>query len=350
MNFSIEKSDFDLVDSKLSDLFAQLKNKSFFISGASGFFGRCLLEVLLHLNEQHNLNIKIYAVSRNVDNFKKKFPPLRDASVVEVIESDISALKNFALKVDYVIHAACDTAAEKLKNSPAKFLEENYSGTVNMLEIARLNKDCKFLYLSSGAIYGSQNLDMKLRLESDLLAPDLQKISSVYGEAKRLGETLCAIYAASYGVQTKIARCFSFVGPYMSFNGHYAIGNFIRDVAENKDVVLQSKSQTYRSYLYSTDLIIWLMRILISAPSGSTYNVGSSHEVLIEDLAGLVIKTLSSKSKIAFLGGEGFNTSSSSRYIPSNDKVKKELGLEEYTSLEKAIKNTFLWYQNNKNL
>jgi dTDP-glucose 4,6-dehydratase len=349
MHFSIDKSDLELFETKLLDLLGELRDKSILISGASGFFGRCLLECLLNLNRKYGLNIKIYAVSRSIESFKKNFS-LLSYSKINLIESNISQLKFFHHKVDYIIHAACDTSLERLKNSPQKFLEENYLGTQNMLEIARSNEDCRFLYLSSGAIYGSQNLDIKLRLESDLSAPDLQKISSFYGEAKRLGEVLCSIYSSSYSVQTSIARCFSFVGPYMSFDGHYAIGNFIRDVAHNKDVILQSKSRTYRSYLYSIDLAIWLMRILISAPNNSVYNVGSSQEILIEDLAALVVKSLSSKSKITFSGNQGFNTSSSSRYVPSNEKVKQELGLEQYTSLEKAIKNTFLWYQNNNSL
>jgi nucleoside-diphosphate-sugar epimerase len=350
MNFSIEKSDLELAKSKLFDLTDQLKNKSFLIAGASGFFGRCLLEVLLYLNEENNLGIKIYAISRSSKNFQRKFPLIRESKIIEVIESDISKLKNFDLKVDYLIHAACDTSTEKLTNSPEVFLKENYSGTLNLLEIARANKDCKFLYLSSGAVYGSQNLDVKLRHESDLNSPDLQKISSLYGESKRLCELLCTIYNSLHHVETKVARCFSFVGPYMNFDGHYAIGNFIRDIVNGKDVALNSKSETYRSYLYSVDLVIWLIRILISGTSGAVYNVGSSQEILINDLAELVIKTISPKSKIAFLGKEGFNTSSSSRYIPSNEKAKKNLGLAEYTSLEKAIKKSSIWYQKNNKI
>jgi len=349
MNFSIDKSDLELVQSKLYDLLGSLKNKSIFISGGSGFFGRCLLEALLYLDEKNNLGLTIYTVSRDVINFQKKFPLLASSRIFP-IQSDISKLKDFARKVDYVIHAACDTSAERLKNAPQKFLEENYQGTLNMLEIARQNEGCRFLYLSSGAIYGAQNFDVELRQESDLSAPDLQKISSVYGEAKRLGETLCLIYSSAHGVQTSIARCFSFVGPYMNFDGHYAIGNFIRDVAAQKNVALNSKKKTYRSYLYSIDLVIWLMRILIAAPNNSVFNVGSEKEILIADLAGLVVKTLSPESKIVFSDNGGFNASSSSRYIPSSEKVRRELGLEEYTSLEKAIKNTFIWHQNNKNL
>ncbi len=347
MVFSLTKYDVELLQSKLACVVDDLRNKSFFISGASGFFGRCLLESLLYLDEANSLNMTIYAVSRDKENFTKKFP-LLSSSKIKVIESDIAVLKNFTEKVDYLIHAACDTSADKLQNYPQKFLEENYLGTINMLEIAKSNKDCKILYLSSGAIYGAQNFDVKLRHENDFCGPDLQKISSVYGETKRLGETLCSIYSSSYGVQSSIARCFSFVGPYMSFNGHYAIGNFIRDVAEGKDVTLQSRSLVYRSYLYSIDLVIWLLRILLVAPRNSVYNVGSQREILISDLAQLVVNILSSKSKIDFCDTKAFNTSSSSRYIPSNLKALAQLGLEEYTSLEKSIENTFLWYQNNQ--
>lgn len=345
MKFSIEKSDLDLVDFKLRDLLSNLENKSFLISGASGFFGRCLLESLLYLNEKNHLNIKIYAVSRDVDNFGKKFSLLKNSLIIDVIESDISGLKNFDKKVDHIIHAACDTSPDKLKNFSKKFIEENYLGTVNMLEIARLNHGCNFLYLSSGAVYGSQNSDIKLRLESDISSPDLQKISSAYGEVKRLGEMLCTVYNATYGVQTKIARCFSFVGPYMNFDGHYAIGNFIRDVAAGKNIFLKSKNKVFRSYLYSVDLVIWLIRILFLAPQNSVYNAGSDQEISVQDLAELVKNTLNKNCEIIFSDGEIVNTSSSLRYVPSIAKAKAELGLRQFTSLPQAIQKTYNWYK-----
>lgn len=350
LNFSFEKEDLELINNHLADFLLSFKKKSFLISGASGFFGRNLLEALIFLNETHDLDIKIYAVSRNIENFAKKFPLLNKTKIIIPIESDISHLTKFDYPVDFIIHAACDTSVDVLQKQPESFLRQNYEGTRNMLEIAKNNKHSRFLYVSSGAVYGSQNHDVKHRQESDLGALNLQEISSTYGEAKRLGEMLCTIYHQQYNIDVKIARCFSFLGPYMNFDGHYAVGNFIRDVALKQDISLKSSTKTYRSYLYSIDLIIWLLKILLTAKNNIAYNVGSSQEILIEDLASLVVKTLDSNSKINYSKEVSFNTSSSSRYIPSNEKAISELGLKEITSLENSIEKTFNWYQRNNKL
>lgn len=342
--FSLAKDDFNLVEKQLAALGDFFRGKSFLITGASGFFGKNLLEVLLFLEEKQGFGMKIYAVSRDKENFVRKFPAAK--KLHKIIESNIADLKNFDGELDYVIHAACDTNPEILQNSAQKFLHENYVGCLNLLEIAASKPSCKFLYLSSGAIYGSQNSDVKAREEDDLSAPDLSKTSSVYGEAKRLGEMLCTIFSAQFSLDVKVARCYSFVGPHMNFDGHYAIGNFIRDAASKQDLVLESRQQVFRSYLYSVDLAIWLLKILFLAPKNSVFNVGSSIEISIQDLAYSVRDLVGSGLNVVCSDQNSVNTSLSSRYIPSIEKAKHELGLSEFTDLGSAIIKTYNWYKN----
>ncbi len=339
---TIEKVDLEYIVGKLSDFeINKLNNSSILVTGASGFFGKNIMEFLIYL--------KITALTRNITNFRVKFPILDQINFIKLVESHIGDLNsNIEDKFNFIIHAACDTDPDGLKNYPIEFLKENYLGIESILEIAKRSDTCSLLYLSSGAVYGVQNADILCMDENSATAPNINNIGSVYGESKRLGEMLCTIYAKQHNLKINIARCFSLVGPHMNFEGHYAIGNFIKNIADKEDIILKSKNEVFRSYLYSADLVIWIIKILLSDRKNEVYNVGSTRDITVKDLAKLVKQTLNSESNIIFKEGEVFNTTSSNRYVPSNSKIKGHLKVEEWTSLEEAIKKTYLWYLRNK--
>jgi dTDP-glucose 4,6-dehydratase len=167
---------------------------------------------------------------------------------------------------------------------------------------------------------------------------------SAYGEGKRAGELLCALYHQQHGLETAIARCFTFVGPHLPLNAHFAIGNFIRDTLRGESIQIKD-GRPYRSYLYIADLVIWLWTILFKGQPCSPYNVGSDQEISIADLA---------QSVGTVMTGRGINKEPSSqiltstifqpsRYVPSIALAKTTLDLQVWITLEEAIRRTTAW-------
>ena len=220
-------------------------------------------------------------------------------------------------------------------------LDTMVQGTRHCLEFAL---DCgarKFLYLSAGAVYGlktPQGVD-----ESFGGGPDPLNPHAAYAEGKRVAELQCALAAAS-GIEVKIARCFTFLGPYMELNAHFAIGNFIRDQMKGGPIRVHGDGQAVRSYMYAGDLMVWLWTILLRGASGRAYNVGSEKAVTIGEVAQSVADALSPRVAVEIAGNPN-RAGAAHCYVPSTARAKQELGLRCRTGLREAIQRTHAWFR-----
>jgi dTDP-glucose 4,6-dehydratase len=170
---------------------------------------------------------------------------------------------------------------------------------------------------------------------------------SAYGEAKRISELLCSIAASHSALEVKIARCFAFVGPHLPLDSHYAIGNFIYDAINSKNILIQGNGSPLRSYLYASDLMIWLWTLLFNGKSSQIYNIGSEHAISIAELAHLIAKMSGNISNV-IIKKPYANGDPIERYIPSTKRAENDLGLKQLISLEKALKRTINWYKTKK--
>jgi dTDP-glucose 4,6-dehydratase len=169
---------------------------------------------------------------------------------------------------------------------------------------------------------------------------------SAYGQAKRTSELLCSIYHKHYRIETTIARCFAFVGPYLDLNIHYAIGNFIRDAIKGGPIIVNGDGTPIRSYLYAADLAVWLWTMLFKAKSATAYNVGSSLPISVAELAYKVAAVMSDKCEV-LIAKKPSQITERQLYVPCIDKAKNELNLKCSINLDDAIKKTIGFYLNN---
>lgn len=337
--------DLDHILAHTEGLWDELRGARLFITGGTGFFGSWFLESLLWANKKLDLKASALVLSRSPAAFRKKLPHVSDDPAITFQQGDV---RDFTFPEGYfshIIHAAATSAVATFNNEdPLVKFDTLVEGTRRTLEFAARCSVKKFMLTSSGAVYGRQPADMTHVPEDYAGAPDLMDSQAVWGEAKRAAELLSACYSRIYGFDVTIARCFSFVGPYLPLDIHYAIGNFIRDALNGGPVVVAGDGTPYRSYLYAADLMIWLWTILFRGESCCPYNVGSEAAVTIAELAERIVKASSSAVDV-MIAREADPNAAPQRYVPSVARARESLGLQEHISLDEAIARTISYAQ-----
>lgn len=335
-------ADLEIILQHGASLWPSLRNARIFITGGTGFIGTWLLESFVWLNDHLDLGMQAVVLTRNADAFIARSPDIGRHPNISLHVGDVRDFTFPQGQFSIVIHGATDASAKLNAEEPIRMFDTIVNGTRRTLDFAIQARANNFLLLSSGAVYGEQPANLEQLSESDLIGPDCSSTHAAYAEGKRAAELLCTLYAKQYGMDTKIARCFAFVGPYLPTDNHFAIGNFIRNAMAGETIQVYGDGTPYRSYLYAADLTLWLWTILINGKSAFPYNVGSDSAISIGELAKLVDRTL---------GGNGVDIKGKpqlgmfpKRYIPSVKRAETELGLVQTTPLEQAIIKTAHWH------
>ena len=339
------EDDFAQITRDGAQSFEALKDSHIFLTGGTGFIGTWILEAILFSNQTKNANIRVTVLTRNPENFKVKHPHLAKEKYFDFIAGDVV---NLPIKVlmahgiyTHLIHAATDASADLNENNPLQMFDTVVLGTRQILDFAVQAKIPRVLYLSSGAVYGQQSPEVQYVTEQYMGAPDCLNPKNTYAEGKRASEMLCAIYAKQFGLNIVVARIFALLGPLLNLDIHFAAGNFIRDALAGKKITVSGDGRPERSYLYPSDLVVWLLRILTHGNAGEAYNVGSEEGVSIADLAKLTSSLLGNHGyEVLCLSDFGWNPG---RYVPSNEKIRNHLGVVQTVSLAQAIERTACW-------
>lgn len=336
-------SDLDHILIHTESLWEDLQGKRIFITGGTGFFGCWFLESFAWANDKLGLGASALVLTRNYEAFKKKAPHLVNNPAIKFQFGDIRNFEFPKGEFSYIIHAAATSARATFNNEdPLIKFDTIIEGTRHTLAFAVECGAKKFLLTSSGAVYGKQPSAMTHISEDYCGASDPTDLNSAWGEGKRAAELLSAFYSKKYGLETKIARCFTFVGPYLPLDIHYAIGNFIGDRIRNRTITIKGDGSPYRSYLYAADLMVWLWTILFRGEISKPYNVGSEEGIDIYTLAKSIAKIYQPELEVKIMQKKDPNKSAE-RYVPSTQRANRELNLKQTVSLEDSIKRTIKW-------
>jgi nucleoside-diphosphate-sugar epimerase len=318
----------------------ELRSQSILITGGTGFIGKWLAESVVFLNEKYDYKIKLYLLARNIELFKVNFPHFGRYKYIKLIEQDVRHISEMPADISYVIHAATSPDNREHISQPLRTIDTIYKGTNAVLEACwRLPKLIKILYISSNNIYGEaigspQGID-----ESTIGIVDCNSVSAAYSEAKRIGETICAVYKNQQRLPIIIVRPFTFIGPYQSLEKPWAINSFIRDAMLGGPIRILGNENNVRSYLYGSDMAFWLLKIASSGNSGTTYNLGGKVPVSMLELARKIANNFFEKIDIQIKSSKGLNQKLTNS-MPNINRIEKDLNVKQQISLEEAILNT----------
>lgn len=252
--------------------FLTLGGKTVLVTGATGLIGSNIIIKLVHLGKKFKHPIKVVAVVRNETKAKKLFGEIYND--VKFVVGDVVKGVEISEKVDYIIHAASQTSSKAFIERPLETIETAIQGTLNMLRIAKEKKVEKFVYLSTMEVYGAPDTDEKIDEEHDTNL-NTMAVRSCYPESKRMCENLCASYMEEYGVPVNVVRLTQTFGPGVLYHDGRIFAEFARCVIEKRDIVLHTKGETKRSYLYTQDAVNAILTVLLKGKRGQAYNAAN---------------------------------------------------------------------------
>ena len=236
--------------SAYDDLRAHLRQHRYrwCVTGAAGFIGSNLAEVLLRLN-QDVIGLDNFATGHRANLDDVRAGVGADAwQHFRLIEGDLLSAGDCAAacaEADFVLHQAALGSVPRSIANPQATHAANVDGFLNMLIAARDHKVKRFVYASSSSVYGDH--------------PDLPKFEdrvgkplSPYAATKCMNEIYADVFARSYGLQSVGLRYFNVFGPRQDPKGAYAavIPRWIAAMIRNETVEIYGDGETSRDFCY----------------------------------------------------------------------------------------------------
>lgn len=330
-----------VVDESRHDLL-QLRGARLFITGGTGYIGRWLVEILCYANDALNLNLRLTVLTRSAATFAELCPHLTCNPCVTLQTGDVRTFSCSYHRYSHFIHAATDVADPE---SSLGTFDVTTAGTKHVLDFAVLCNAKRFLNLSSGVVYGRQHTADLPLTESMSVCVDVKDPNSAYALGKVASEWLGNTYSHQYGMDFSTARIFGQIGPNMPLDAHFAAGNFMRDAVRGETITITGDGSPIRSFMYSTDLVTWLLAILVRGEAGAAYNVGSDQAISFRELAELMKKIVRDGTGSVNVLGQTTPGLAPSFYIPDISLANKTLGLSIKVPIALAIAKTAGWHQ-----
>ena len=301
------------------------------ITGANGFIGHYLVEEFL---KDHRVVCVVRPGSTNMIRLEQF------VNDIEIVKHDIKNSCGSLPKADIILHAGANPSAADSLSNPTASVMDNVLGTLNLLEHARRTGVDRFVYYSSGEVFGP------ISIGQDSQATDAYNSNSPYAAGKAAGEELCLAYANSFDVATSIIHINNTFGPRCQSNRLPVI--IMRKLLNNETLDIHvgpSKLIGGRRWFYAGDVASHT-RFILTTQSAHCEKWNSAGDKFINNLE--------FAQQIAQIMGQELSYQLVPVDRPGHDlcfSVDPEklyaLGWQEPQSFEQRLTQTVNWYQAN---
>jgi UDP-glucose 4-epimerase len=307
------------------------------ITGGAGFIGSHLADYLLSANQQV---VILDNFSRVGNEDRKRLGTTNNLTLIEGSILDQRLVTKLMQDVTHCYHLAANLGVEKINNDPIASLETNLNGSQIVLNAAA-SHGVRTLLASSSEVYG-KNPIMPLRESSDrvLGPPEIARWS--YSEAKAMDELHAFELYRHKSFPVTIARFFNTVGTRQNGSYGMVLPRFIKAAISNEPLVVYGDGAQSRTFCSVLDVVQALVLLMSSKESiGQAFNIGSTNEITITELAQKVVMLTNSVSEIVYkkhsqVFGDHFEEPQ--RRVPDTSKIQKAVGWQSKHGLDEVIK------------
>jgi len=319
-------------------------NKNIIVTGGLGFIGSNLIDLLI--NKKYSvINLDKVSYSSNFYNLKE----YKSHTKYKFIKCDLNSKKILNILLKYkpicIFNLAAETHVDRSIDGPKNFINSNVLGTFNLLEAFKIfsfKYKSKLIHISTDEVYGDI-----LNGRSD--EKYSYKPSSPYAASKAAADHLVYSYVRTYKIPAVITNCSNNYGAKQ--HPEKLIPKLIYNIIHNKELPIYGRGKNSREWLHVKDHCMALFKIFDKGKIGEFYNIGSNKNLNNIQITKALLKiaknfiTIGHNVKVKYIADRPGHDQ---RYALNSNKIKKKLKWKPQIKFDDGLKETFLWYLNNK--
>ena len=319
-------------------------NKNIIVTGGLGFIGSNLIDLLIS-KKYSVINLDKVSYSSNFYNLKEH----KNNTKYKFIKCDLNSKKILNILLKYkpicIFNLAAETHVDRSIDGPKNFINSNVLGTFNLLEAFKTfssKHNSKLVHISTDEVYGDI---LKGRSDENYS----YKPSSPYAASKAASDHLVYSYIRTYKIPAIISNCSNNYGPKQ--HPEKLIPKLIYNIINNKELPIYGKGKNSREWLHVKDHCMALFKVFKKGKISEFYNIGSNKNLNNIQITKALIKiakkfiTIGHNVKIKYITDRPGHDQ---RYALNSNKIKKKLKWKPQIKFDNGLKETFLWYLNNK--
>ena len=310
----------------------------FLITGGAGFIGSHLAERLVARGER--VTVLDNLSTGSLDNIAH----LVDTGAVDFHFGSIQerdTVERLIGESDFVVHFAAALGVKLILEKPVESMETNVTGTHVVLEAAARNST-PVLIASTSEVYGKSN-KIPFCEDDDVVLGATRKSRWSYAASKMLDEFLALAYWEEKQLPAIVVRFFNTVGPRQNARYGMVLPTFVQQALEDAPITIHGDGKQSRCFCDVRDTVEAVTRLIDAQPYGEVFNIGSTQEISIEELALLVRERLGSRSRILYTPYDHAYSSGyedMQRRVPSVEKLCALTGFRPEITLPEIIDRT----------